>query len=166
MTEYAGMLPWMTQWWLDHLNTPPAVVIRCGYRAPERSERECRNAIGEVKIDGDHMLAMSKSAHPEVTTDWQPLAAGSPEELDALRSKRDAQVLRYVGPGPGEGSKIVYRRRTWPHNVAPVQLFGSYVCRMHGPVEIDTADLAAFALAAARDTPTVSQTYRAHRAVN
>lgn len=72
----------------------------------------------------------------------------------------DAQVLRYTG-GPGDGS-IVYKRSMGPCEVAPVEDLGYYVCREHGEVQVDTADLMSFSRTAA-DTPGVTATYWAHR---
>jgi hypothetical protein len=165
MTEqpvYVGMLPGMAEWWLDHLDIPPAVVIRCGYRDPNVRQRQCRNSIGEIKASGGAILAMSRNEYPEVSADWEPLAAVTPEELAAEMAERDSQVLRYTGV-PGEGG-IVYKRTSLPREVAPVERMTYYVCRIHGEVEVDTADLAAFAHAAVADTPSArtTQTYQAH----
>lgn len=161
MTEqptYISDWPWMAQWWLDHLDTPPAVVIRCGQPDPLRPERQCRNAIGEVKADGGCVLAMSKTEHPEVTTDWTPLAAPTVEELAAELAERDAQALRYTGTGPGDGS-IVYKRSPWPSFVAPIGMLTYYVCRVHGDISVDTADLEAFVRDVLADTRTITRTY-------
>ncbi|HPY26432.1 MAG TPA: hypothetical protein PLK19_19190, partial [Mycobacterium sp.] len=102
---------------------------------------------GEVKTDGTRVLAMSRNEYPEIETDWTPLAAPTVEELAAELAERDAQVLRYVGDGPG-GGKIVYRRTALPREVAPPEDLTFYVCRVHGEVEVDRAALAA----AVRDT--------------
>jgi len=139
---YVGLFPWMGQWWLDNIKNPPLIVIRCG-----RGEPWCTNAIGEVKTDGTRVLAMSRNEYPEIETDWTPLAAPTVEELAAELAERDAQVLRYVGDGPG-GGKIVYRRTALPREVAPPEDLTFYVCRVHGEVEVDRAALAA----AVRDT--------------
>jgi hypothetical protein len=156
---YAGLSPWMTQWWLDHLDTPPAVVIRCGHPDPLKPERQCRNAIGEVKADGDRVLAMSRNEYPEITTDWSALAAPTVEELAAEVADRDAQVLRYVGAGPGDDGKIVYRRTVLPREVAPVEHLSFYVCRAHGEIQVDTADLAAFVRDTLTDRRGAARTY-------
>ena len=136
---YVGLLPWMAQWWLDHLDERPTVVIRCGHGDPQ-----CRKAIGEVKADAERMMAMSKNEHPEVETDWTPLAAPTAEELVAELAERDAQALHYAGTGPGAG-RISYKRTNAPREVAPVEHLGYYVCPDHGEVNVDVADLAAFA---------------------
>ena len=163
---YEGMDPGMAEWWIAHLDTAPAVVIRCGHRDSTTRDRECRNAIGEAKATGDdRVLAMSKNETPEITTDWTRLGALTAEELAADIAERDAQALRYVGTGPGDGS-VVYRRQSYPCQVAPIEYLSYYVCRVHGDVEVDTADLAAFARAAIKDTPGVTRTYRAHRDVD
>ena len=152
--EYVGLFPWMAQWWTEHLNVAPVVVIRCGHRDTDaadtgtRRKSWCTNAVGEVKAVDNVVLAMSRNQHPEVETDWTPLAAPTVEELNAELAERDAQVLRYVGDGPGDG-KIVYRRTTLPREVAPVEDLTFYVCRTHGEIEIDTAALAAAAAEAA-----------------
>lgn len=161
--NYVGLSPWMAQWWVDHLDTKPAVVIRCGYCEPGKPE--CRNAIGEVKADGDVVLASNRNEHPEIATDWAPLGAPTVEELAAELAEREAQVLRYTGNGPGAGG-IVYRRTALPREVAPVNALGYYTCRHHGEIPVNTADLAAFVAAAIRDTPTATQTYRAHRVID
>jgi hypothetical protein len=163
--KYYGLFEGMAQWWLDHLDAAPAVVIRCGYRDPEAPNRECRNAIGEVKTEGDRVLAMSKNEYPEITTEWTPLAAPTLEELAAEIAEREAQVLRYTGTGPGDGS-IVYKRTPLPREVAPVEDLTLYVCRVHGEVEVDTAELAAFVRETLRDTPTVTRTYCPNRDVD
>lgn len=160
---YIGLFPWMAQWWIDHLDTKPIVLIRCGHREDNDSGAkaegvECRNAIGEVKSDGDVLLAMSRNQHPEIETDWTPLAAPTEEELAAELADRHAQVLRYLGTGPGPGS-IVYKRTALPREVAPIKHLTFYVCRMHGTVEVDCADLEAFAAEALRTAPTVTRTY-------
>jgi len=140
MTErnYVGLLPWMAQWWIDHLDEQPAVVIRCGHGDPQ-----CRNAIGEVKTDATRVMAMSRNEHPEVETEWTPLAAPTVEELAAEIAERDRQALRYVGDGPGDG-RIVYKRAGGPCEVAPVEYLTYYVCRVHGEIPVDVAELAAF----------------------
>lgn len=163
--EYLGMIPGMAQWWLEHRDTRPLVVIRCGYRA--EGERECRNAIGEVKADGDRVLAMRKNEYPDAETRWLPdpsaqgLSPAIAEELAAAIAERDNGVLRRYDDG-----HTVHKRRVWPRDVAPVAQLDSYVCRVHGEVEVDTAHLAAVVAAAMRDTPAVAQTYRAHRAID
>ena len=160
--SYEGMHPGMAEWWIAHLDTAPTVVIRCGHRDPTTRERECRNAIGEVKATGDdRALAMSKNDYPEVETGWTPLGAPTVEELAAEIAERDAQALRYLGNGPGDGT-IVYKRTPLPRQIAPVENLTLYVCRVHGEIEVDPSDLAEFARAAIKDTPGVTRTYRAH----
>lgn len=153
MTEaptYVGLFPWMAQWWLDHLDVPPLLVIRCGSGKPR-----CRNAVGEIKRDGDRVLAMNKNEYPELDVDWTPLAAPTVEELAAEIAERDAQALRYVGHGPGDDSKIVYKRTALPREVAPLEDLCDYVCREHGVVEVDVEALAA----AVREADTPRRTY-------
>lgn len=152
MTEtpaYVGLLPWMAQWWIEHLDVPPLVVIRCGAGEPR-----CRNGIGEVKSDGERVLAMSKNEHPEIDVDWTPLAAPSVEELAAEIAERDAQALRYVGAGPGDG-RVVYKRTQLPREVAPPEDLCDYVCRQHGVIEVDVEALCA----AVRRADTPRRTY-------
>ena len=140
MTEtsaYVGLFPWMAQWWLEHLDAPPLVVVRCG-----RGEPRCRNAVGEIKVDGDRVLAMNKNEYPELDVDWTPLAAPTTEELAAEIADRDAQALRYVGAGPDNG-KIVYKRTQLPREVAPLEDLSYYVCREHGEIEVNVEALSA-----------------------
>lgn len=148
---YVGRLPWMAQWWLDHLDTAPLVAIRCG-----RGEPPCRIAIGEVKRDGDVLMAMRKNEYPEAETRWlaDPSTEGlSPEiaaELAAAIAERDAGLLRSYDDG-----RMVHKRKVWPRDVALVSQLDSYVCRLHGEVEVDIAHLEQFA----RDTTPPTRTY-------
>lgn len=150
---YVGMAEWMAQWWLDRLDTPPLVIIRCGTAEPGVGRR-CRNAIGEVKRDGDRVLAMSRNEHPEIEIAWIPLAAPTVEDLAAELAERDDQALRYVGTGPGHGS-VVYKRTVGPGEVAPVEMLSYYVCRDHGEIEANPQALAAFV----EDTHAPKRTY-------
>ena len=85
------------------------------------------------------------------------------EELAADIAKRDAEVLRYIGTGPGNG-RIVYRRRPPTHcPVAPIGVLGFFTCRVHGDVEIDRESLAAFVRDTLTDTPGVTRTFWTHR---
>ena len=156
---YVGLFPWMAQWWLERLDAAPVVVIRCG-----RGEPWCKNAIGEAKADGDRVLAMSRNEHPEITTDWTPLAAPTVEELAAELAERDAQVLRYTGTGPDDGS-IVYKRTALPREVAPVEDMSFYVCRVHGEVEVNPAELGAF-VRDTMDTGRTKRTFWSQRAID
>lgn len=157
--SYDEMFPGMAQWWLDHLDTAPLVVIRCGHRDPD-SPRECRIAIGEVKADAGKVLAMGKNEYPEAETRWLPdpptegLSPAIAEELAAAIAERDAEVIRRYDDG-----HTVSKRQVWPRRVAPVEDLNCYVCRLHGEVEVDTADLAAFVAEALRDASAVTRTY-------
>jgi hypothetical protein len=160
--NYVGAYPWMAQWWLDHLDVPPLVIVRCGKLD---GGRQCRNAVGEIKTDGEHVMAMSRDEHPETEAEWTQLAAPTASELAAELAERDAQVLRYVGDGPGAG-RIVYKRtKVSGGAVAPVSLMSCYVCRVHGPLDVNPQHLAEFASGVIADTPTHSRTYWAHREV-
>lgn len=152
MTEprYRALWPWVQQWWLDRLDTPPLIVIRCGSGG-------CTRTIGEVKRDGEHVIAMSKNEHPEPAVPWTPVAADTAEELDAAIAERDRNVLRSIGTGSDR--KLVFRRRpNLPRALAPVDALHTYSCREHGEVTIDVAVLAAFVA----DTDTPKRTYWAH----
>ena len=147
--RFEGLFPGMAQWWQDRLDTPPLVIIRCG-----RGDPRCRNAIGEVKTDAGRTLAMSKNEHPEPVVPWTPLAALTPEELQAEIAERESQVLRHVHTGAEH--LIVYKRRpALPRAVAPIEFLSYYSCRQHGEIQVDTAELAAFTAA----TQTPKRTY-------
>lgn len=143
----------MAEWWIEHLDEIPLVIVRCGYGKPK-----CRRPIGEVKSTGQgRYLAMSKNEHPEPIVDWYPLAAPTVAELEAEIAERESQILRYVGTGADR--KIVFRRRpNLPRAVAPIECLGFYSCRDHGEVTIDKVQLAALVA----DTPGVKQTFWAH----
>ena len=147
----------MAQWWLDHLRDRPVVLIRCGQVT---AGRQCRNAIGEVKTDTERVMAMSRNEHPEVETDWTPIAAPTAAELAQELAELDAQV--YCATPAGRVTAASSTNGRWGHVVAPVEDLGYYVCREAREVQVDTADLMSFSRTAA-DTPGVTATYWAHR---
>lgn len=140
--KYVGMLAGMAEWWHYHRADAPVMVVRCGHRPPHGQIRKswCTNIIGEVKADNGVVLAMSREDHPEVQTEWVPLAATTPEELAAEAAELHAQVLRYIG-SPGNG-QVVYKRTSLPRMVAPLEYLTYYVCPMHGMVNINRDRLA------------------------
>ena len=153
--RFEGLWPGMAEWWITHIDEPPLVVIRCG-----RGEPKCTKAIGEVKDPGDgrEPLAMSKNEHPEVPTEWFPVAAPTAEEARAELEELEGQILRTSGV-VGDG-KLIFRRTSWPSDVAPVDLLNPYYCKEHGEIAVDREDLAAFV----RDTRKPKRTYWAHLA--
>ena len=151
MTEtprFEGLWPGMAEWWIANLARPPLVVVRCG-----RGEPKCTKAIGEVKTDGEHTLAMSKNEHPEPVVEWSPLAALTVEELEADIAERESKVLRHIGTGPDR--KMVFKRPDLPRAVAPIGQMGFFTCQVHGEITIDREHLYAFV----RDTQKPKRTY-------
>jgi len=147
MTEqpaYEGLAPGMAEWWIAHLDQSALVVIRCG-RRDAGGKAWCQNAIGEIKRDGDRVLAMSKNEHPESEARWladpptEGLSDAIAEELASAIAERDTEALRHYDDG-----LIVRKRARWPSQVAPVERLHSYVCRVHGEIPVDAAKLAQY----------------------
>ena len=154
--RYVGLFPWMAHGGSTISATGPwyssgAVRVTAG--------RQCRNAIGEVKTDTERVMAMSRNEHPEVETDWTPIAAPTAAELAQELAELDAQVLRYTG-GPGDGS-IVYKRSMGPCEVAPSKTWVTTSAASTGGAGGYRRPMS-FSRTVA-DTPGVTATYWAHR---
>lgn len=60
--HYQGAEEWMTRWWHDHLGDRPVVVVNCAHGDPQ-----CGKRIGEIKRDGERVMALCRMVRPEPT---------------------------------------------------------------------------------------------------
>jgi hypothetical protein len=150
--RFDGLNPEVIAWWSAHLTDRPIVVIQCA---------ECRRRIGEIKRDGERIVALRKMVQPEPTVPRPQLAVyvkssgdepteheveAAERELERRQAEHDTHVLR---PGPstenGRQTQVMKQRRDLADTVGPVSLFSSYCCPKHGEITVDKAHLAQFA---------------------
>jgi hypothetical protein len=150
MPRYEGAQPWMVKWWLEHLEDHAVVVIQCG---------ECRKRIGEIKRDGERVMALRRMVRPEPTVPKPRLAAPNEAELERRRAERDRHVLR-PGPPTADGfqTEVMKQRRDLPAGVAPLDWWHSYFCPTHGEIPVDIGHLARFT-SESDDTRSVTRLY-------
>ncbi|MBO0880343.1 MAG: hypothetical protein J2P17_08310 [Mycobacterium sp.] len=137
MTEirpYAGMWPWMTDWWTAHLPEPPLVVINC---------KECRAPIGEVKRDNQYTMVLSRMVRPEPTVRKPRLAAKDERELQERIAEHKRHVLKQYETDEGP-MEVMKRNPSVPAAVAPLETLVNPWCPKHGEISIDHTDLTKF----------------------
>jgi hypothetical protein len=130
-------MPWATDWWARHLKTKPIVKIECG---------QCRNLIGEVKRDGDQLVALRRMVYPEPTVPRPQIAAPNLTELDRRRTEHDTHVLRLgASTADGRPTEVMKQNRDVPDAVAPISMFSTYCCPTHGEIAVNAEHLEQFA---------------------
>lgn len=125
--RFDGMRPQHAEWWRQHLNDKPTVILRCGRNG-------CGDQVGEIKTDGTATLVLRHQKIGEIPVPGPRMTAATEEELKRLIAERDAQMLRRTDDG-----YVVPRRRQWPAVVGPLEAMGFVMCPTHGKLDV-TAD--------------------------
>ncbi len=118
------------EWWLQHMNDEPTVILRCG-----RDGRE--DLVGEIKTDGTETLVLRYSKFGEATVPVYPAAAFTVDELQRRTAERDSQTLRYTDDG-----RRVTKRRQSPASVGPLESMSFIICPHHGMMQIPKETIA------------------------
>ncbi len=145
MTQPEGPTPSITRWWVSHADRPVLVYIKCG-------KPKCGRKIGEIKRDGDVVMALRKMRFPEPTVSRPRLGAPHVGALDQVEARRAEHVLKRYGTDAGQ-MEVMKQRRDLPDTVGPLALWSSYVCPEHGELAADRDHLAAFVARIHGDTP-------------
>lgn len=123
-----ALTPWMAQWWADHSDTPPTVIVRC----------HCGTKVGEVKVDGTTTLLLAKTVAGERAVPSYQVAALTLEELEEEIRSLDDATLRHLP----DGQRIPKRNRL-PDAVGPLAST-PLLCPEHDWLDGYHAELAAF----------------------
>ena len=113
------------QWWREHSDEPPTVVIRCGRGG-------CRKTLGELKTDGINAFIMWFQRFGETTVNLPP--QDPPNTSDPIRIRlhqRDSQQLRATN----DGRRVTKRHRGEPL-VQPLERLSTATCPVHGLIPI------------------------------
>ncbi|KZS75733.1 hypothetical protein A4G26_04895 [Mycobacterium kansasii] len=143
----SSLFPWHAEWWRTHEKMPPTLVLRCGING-------CGSRVGEVKTDGDDVIALMLTRFGERTVTFTPRVTeeslGFPpgtvlrdakigETLAEQQTRKfeelDAETIRYVGP-----DTRVAKRYNAASVVIPIEVLGYIVCPVHGLVDVPDPD--------------------------
>jgi hypothetical protein len=154
--RYDSVDPSYAQWWISHLRDEPLVIVRCA-----RDKPRCGKGIGEIKREGDHLMALRKMVRPGPTTpaperNW---TAQTSTELEERKAERSQHVLKRFEGEDGVPMEVMRRRGDLAPAVGLLEWWPSYFCPKHGEISVDSGDLAKF-VAKADDTQSIdSRTY-------
>lgn len=140
MTEFGfeGMTPQYADWWRQHLNDQPTVILRCGRDG-------CGDRVGEIKTDDTAAVVLRHQKIGEIPVPAPRMTAPNEEELKRLIAEReanmtagrDAKLLRRTDDG-----YVVPRRRQWPAVVGPLDAVNFVMCPTHGKLDVPAETLA------------------------
>lgn len=145
--DLSAYFPWHADWWRAHESADPTLMLVCGID-------RCPEYVGEVKSDGDNVIALMYSRFGDRTVPFTPRISaeslGFPpgtvlrnaktgETLAQQQQRRfdelDAETLRYVGD-----STRVAKHYTAKPTAMPLEVIGHVLCPHHGVVDLPDPD--------------------------
>lgn len=152
MTQpYDAPDPWMAQWWAAHLADAPLVVVRCTQCSKDKDAAP----IGEIKRDGDTVMALRRMVRPESTVPRPRIGAPNAAVLREQIEEREQHVLKHLETDAGP-MEVMKQHRDLRPVVGPLDWAPSFFCPTHGELKIDHARLTKFVA----DTQGPNRTYR------